>query len=153
MKWKKQLEKRREKKWKKFTGRPDYGYYTPKTESLKEKILKSRSPKQVTVNDTQLHRNVTVRKKKKRSYAEIVKLNNSERTEENKESLDTGYKKNGKVTSLGQEEVSLEKMCNGNKEEYCDIRKEATPDLTFYKGNEKAKNTLNQNLTIVMKNL
>ena len=29
---KKQLEKRREKKSKKFTERPDYRYYTPKTE-------------------------------------------------------------------------------------------------------------------------
>ena len=120
---------------------------------LKKKKLKSRSPKQVTVNDTQLHKNIIVRKKKKRSYAEIVKLNNSEKTEENEESLDSGYEKNGKVTSLGQEEVSLEKMCNGNKEEYSDVREEATPDSTFYKGNEKAKNTLNQNLTIVMKNL
>ena len=46
---KKQLEKRREKKRKKFTGCPDYGYYTPKTDSHKEKYLKSRSPKQVTV--------------------------------------------------------------------------------------------------------
>ena len=27
----------------KFTVRPDYGYYTPKTESPKEKNLKSRS--------------------------------------------------------------------------------------------------------------
>ena len=83
----KQLEKRREKKWKKFMGCPDYGYYTPKTESLKEKNLKSRSPKQVTVNDTQSHRNVTVRKKNKRSYAEIVKLNNSQRTEKKQRNI------------------------------------------------------------------
>ena len=48
---KKQLEKGREKKWKKFTGSPDYGHYTPKAKSLKEKKLKSRSPKQVTVNE------------------------------------------------------------------------------------------------------
>ena len=27
----------------KFTGSPDYGYYTPKTDSHKEKKLKSRS--------------------------------------------------------------------------------------------------------------
>ena len=85
---KKQLEKRREKKWDKFTGRPDYGYYTPKN-------LKSRSPKQLIVNSTQLHRNVTFHKKKKRSYAEIVKLNNPKRGEDNKESLDPRYEKNG----------------------------------------------------------
>ena len=66
---KKQLKKSRERKWKKFTGRPDCGYYTSKTDSHKEENLKSRSPKQVIVNGTQLHRNVTVRKKKKRSYA------------------------------------------------------------------------------------
>ena len=41
---KKQLEKGREKKWKKFTGSPDYGHYTPKAKSLKEKKTK----KQVT---------------------------------------------------------------------------------------------------------
>ena len=85
--------------------------------------LKSRSPKQVIVNGTQLHRTVTVRKKKNRSYAEIVTLNNSERTEEKKESLDTGYEQNGKVTSIVQEKISLEKICNGNKEEYCDVKK------------------------------
>ena len=58
---KKQLEKRRENKSKKFTGRPDYGYYTPKTDSHKEEYLKSRSPKQVTVRS---HTEI-IRKKKK----------------------------------------------------------------------------------------
>ena len=70
----------------------------------------------------------------KRNYAEIIKLNISERTEENKESLNTGYEKNGKVTSIVQEKVSLEKICNGNKEEYCDVTKGSTPDSTFFKG-------------------
>ena len=69
----KQLEKRKEKKWKKFTGQPDYGYYTPNTGSHKEENLKNRSPKEVIVNDMQLQRNVTVHKQKKGSYEEIVK--------------------------------------------------------------------------------
>ena len=47
------------------------------------------------------------------------------------------------ATSIVQEKVSLENMCNGNKEEYCDVKKESTPDLTPFKGNEKAKNILN----------
>ena len=72
---------------------------------------------------------------------EIVKLNNSERREENKESLDTGYEKNGKVTTIVQEILSLEKVCNGNKEEYCDATKESSTDSTFFKGNKKAENT------------
>ena len=55
---------------------PDYGYYTPKTDPLKEENLKNRSSKQVIVNATQVHRNLTVCKKKKRSYIEIAKLNN-----------------------------------------------------------------------------
>ena len=62
-------------------GHPDYGYYSPKTKSHKEENIKSKSPKQVTVNGTQLHRSVTARKKKKRSYVEIVKLNDYKRTE------------------------------------------------------------------------
>ena len=53
-------------------GRPDYGYYTPKTDSHKEENLKSMSWKQVIVNGMQLHRNVTVRKKG--SYAEFVRV-------------------------------------------------------------------------------
>ena len=66
------------------------------------------------------------------------------------ELLDTGYKKNGKVISLVQEKVSLEKICNGNKEEYqeyCDVIKELTPESTFFKGNKKAKHILNQNFS------
>ena len=52
-----------------------------KTDSHKVEKLKSRLPKQVNVNNTQLHRKVTVRKKMRRSYAEIVKSNISERRE------------------------------------------------------------------------
>ena len=72
-----------------FTGRPDYGSYILKTDSHKEENLITRSPKQVTFNGTQQHRNVTVSKKKEKGYAEIAKWDNSERREENKESLDT----------------------------------------------------------------
>ena len=59
----------------------------------------------------------------------------------------TGYEKNGKVASIVQEKVSLRKMCNGNKEEGCDVKRESTADSTFFKGNKKAKNILNQNLS------
>ena len=81
-----------------FTGRPYYGYHTPKIDSYKEENFKSKLPKQVIVNDTQLHRNVTVRKNKRRSYVENVKIpkkvSRSKKREENKEPLDTGYEKN-----------------------------------------------------------
>ena len=80
--------------WAKFMGHPDYGYYTPKTDSRKKENLKTRSPKQVIVNDRQLHRNFRVSKNKKRSYVEIIKINNSKRREKYKESLVAEYKKN-----------------------------------------------------------
>lgn len=60
-----------------FTGRPDYGSYILKTDSHKEENLKTKSPKQVTFNGTQLYRNVTPCKKKERGYVEIAKLDNS----------------------------------------------------------------------------
>ena len=91
----KQLEKRSENnKRKKFMGHPDYEYYSPKTDSRKMENLKSRSLKQGIVNDRQLRRNVRVCEKRKRSYADILKINNSKRREEDKELLDSGYKKN-----------------------------------------------------------
>ena len=102
----------------KFTDRPDYGYYTPKTDSNKEETLKSRSPKQVIVKDMQLDRNVIVRKKKKRNCAEFVKLNSLGRREENKEPLDTRYETNDTVTTVVQENASLGMVYSGNKEEY-----------------------------------
>ena len=61
------LKKRREKKWKKFTNRPNCGYYSPKIDPPHQQILVS-SPKEVAVaNDSSsLHRNVTARKNKER---------------------------------------------------------------------------------------
>ena len=47
----------------------------------------------------------------------------------------------------------LEKICNGNKEEYCDVTKESSPESTFFKRNRKAENTLNQNLSNSDENL
>ena len=47
------------------------------------------------------------------------------------------------ATSIVQEKASLENMCNGNKEEHCDVKKGSTPDSTSFKGNQKAKNILN----------
>ena len=108
------------------------------------KIFKKQVTK--TSNGTQSHRNVAVHKKKE-NHAEIVKLNNSERRQENKESLDTVYEKSGKVTTIVQEKVALDKICNGNKEEYCDVTKESSPDSTFFKGTKKAENTFKKNLS------
>ena len=69
----------------------------------------------------QLHRNVIVLKKKKKSCAEFVKLNSFGRKEENKEPPDTRYKKNDNVTTIFQENISLGTVCNDNKEEYWDV--------------------------------
>lgn len=69
-----------------------------------------------------LHRNVTVCQKKSTSYAEIVKGNSSERREENKEPLDTGYKKNDEFTARVQENVLLGKVCNDNEDEYTNTK-------------------------------
>ena len=59
-------KKYREKKWKKFTNRPSYGYYPPK--------LLSNTKGSYLSN---LHRSVTVRKNKRKrnSYAGTVKEN------------------------------------------------------------------------------
>ena len=45
-KLKEKLKKRREKKWKKFTNRPNYGYYSPKVDPPHQQVLAS-SPKEV----------------------------------------------------------------------------------------------------------
>ena len=41
----------------------------------------------------------------------------------------------------------LEKIYNDNKEEYCDVTKESTPDSTILKRNKNVKNILNQKLS------
>ena len=69
-----------------------------------------------------LHRNVTVCQKKSTSYAEIVKGNSSERREENKEPLDTEYKKNDEFTARVQENVLLGKVCTDNEDEYTNTK-------------------------------
>ena len=91
------LKNRREKKWKKFANRPNYGYYSPKVDPPRQQFLVS-SPKEVVVaNDSSsLHRNVTARKnrRKKKSYAEIVREKISERKGDKQNELAIEYKKN-----------------------------------------------------------
>ena len=43
---KEKLKERREKKWKKFTNRPNYGYYSPKVDPPHQQVLVS-NPKEV----------------------------------------------------------------------------------------------------------
>ena len=94
---KEKLKKRREKKWKKFTNLPNYGYYSPKVDLLHQQVLVS-SPKEVVVaNDSSnLHRNVTARKNKRKtkSYAEVIKEKISERKGDKEKTLATEYNKN-----------------------------------------------------------
>ena len=73
----KQLERRRRKKWKKFIDRPNYGYYIPNENPGEKSVIE---PPQI-INRVQstdnirseLDENVTVRKGKEKSYAEIVR--------------------------------------------------------------------------------
>ena len=61
-KLKEKLKKRREKKWKKFTNRPNYGYYSPKVDPPHQQVLVSSPKEVVAANDSSsLHRNVTDR--------------------------------------------------------------------------------------------
>ena len=91
------LKKRREKNWKKFTNRPNCGYYSPKIDPPHQQILVS-SPKEVAVaNDSSsLHRNVTARKnkRKRKSYAEIVKEKISKKKGDRQKALAMKYKNN-----------------------------------------------------------
>ena len=94
---KEKLKERREKKWKKFTNRPSYGYYSPKVDPPHQQVLVSNPKEVVAANDlSNLHRNVTTRKnkRKKKSYAEIVKEKISERRGDKQKTLATEYKKN-----------------------------------------------------------
>ena len=91
-------KKRREKKWKKFTNRPNYGYYSRKGDPPHQQVLVSKPEEAVEANDSSsLHRNVTVRKnkRKKKSYAEIVKEKISEKKGDKQKALAIEYKKNG----------------------------------------------------------
>ena len=73
----KQLKQRRQKKWKKFIDRPNYGYYVPnKNPGEKSVIDPTKMMDRIQpVNDVkrELHKNITVRRGKKKSYAEIVR--------------------------------------------------------------------------------
>ena len=96
-KLKEKLKKRREKKWKKFTNRPNYGYYSRKSDLPHQQVLVSSPEEVVGASDSSsLHRNVTVRKnkRKRRSYAEIVKEKISEKKEDKQKALPIEYKKN-----------------------------------------------------------
>ena len=48
---KEQIKKRREKKWKKFTNRPNYGYYSPKLDPPYQQLLVSGPKEAVAAND------------------------------------------------------------------------------------------------------
>ena len=96
-KLKEKLKKRREKKWKKFTNHPNYGYYLPKGDPPHQKVLVSSPEEVVEANDSSsLHRNVIVRKnkRKRRSYAEIVKEKISEKKGDKQKAFPIEYKKN-----------------------------------------------------------
>ena len=96
-KLKEKLKKRREKKWKKFTNRPNYGYYSRKGDLPHQQVLVSSPEEVVGASDSSsLHRNVTVRKnkRKRKSYAEIVKEKISERKGDKQKTLAIEYKKN-----------------------------------------------------------
>ena len=59
-KLKEKLKNRRERKWKKFTNRPNYGYYSPKVDPPHQQVLISSPKEVVAANDlSSLHRNVT----------------------------------------------------------------------------------------------
>ena len=82
-KLKEKLKKRREKKWKKFTNHPNYGYYSPKGDPPHQQVLVS-SPEDsspVANDSSSLHRNVTVckNKRKRKSYMEIDREKISEK--------------------------------------------------------------------------
>ena len=73
----KQLKQRIQKKQKKFTGQPNYGYYVPNENPGEKSVI---DPTKMTdrirpVNDVkkELRKNITVRRGKKKSYAEIVR--------------------------------------------------------------------------------
>ena len=96
-KLKEKLKKRREKKWKKFTNHPNYGYYSPKGDPPHQQVLVSSPEEVVAANDSSnLHRNVTARKnkRKRKSYAEVVKEKISERKGDKEKTLAIEYKKN-----------------------------------------------------------
>ena len=74
---KKQLERRRRKKWKEFIDWPNYGYYIPNENSDEKSVIE---PPQITDKvlstdnvRSELHENATIRKGKKKSYAEIAR--------------------------------------------------------------------------------
>ena len=73
----KQLKQRRQKKWKKFIDRPNYGYYVPNENPGEKSVIDPTKmiDRIQPVNDVkrELHKNITVRRGKKKSYAEIVK--------------------------------------------------------------------------------
>ena len=93
-KLKEKLKHRREKKWKKFTYRPNYGYYSPIVDPPHQQVLVSSPKEVVAVNDSSsLHRNVTVRKDK-RQRKEIVKEKIPERKEDKQKTLAIEYKEN-----------------------------------------------------------
>ena len=62
---KEQLKKRREKKWKKFTNRPNYGYYSPKLDPPHQQLLVSGPKEAVAAND-QIYTEILVCKDKRK---------------------------------------------------------------------------------------
>ena len=62
---KEQLKKRREKKLKKFTNRPNYGYYSPKLDPPHQQLLVSGPKEAVAAND-QIYTEILVCKDKRK---------------------------------------------------------------------------------------
>ena len=73
----KQLKQRRQIKWMKFIDRRSYGYYVPNDNPGEKSVIDPTKmiDRIQPVNDIkrELHKNITVRRGKKKSYAEIVR--------------------------------------------------------------------------------
>ena len=71
----KQLKQRRQRKWKKFIDRPNYAYYLPNENPGEKSVIDptKRIDRIQPVNNVkrELHKNITVRRGKKKSYTEI----------------------------------------------------------------------------------
>ena len=87
---KEQPKKRREKKQKKFNNRPNYGYYSPKVDPSHQQFLVTGPNEAVAVSVLNLHRNVTVRKKK-REKEKVTRRSLKKRYRKEKKTKNTCY--------------------------------------------------------------
>ena len=139
-KLKEQLKKPREKKWEKFTNRSSYGYYSPIVDLPHQQLLVSSPKEIVAANDSSsLYRNVTVRKnkRKRKSYAEIVKEKISERKGDKQKTLAIEYKKNDDKqenldnTQSRKTKKTLDRNLNESDEDLVNILIDLKPSESF----------------------